>query len=225
MAQTVLTCIYLHDPSRLNGEVSPILDAFCRATAAFTHAVHSIILRADIYEEEDYVANLFEFEFGNQQTGTQHVVYASVFHASVLVRQDGNEATGNLIFFLPSSSSPSETSKKALAKSFKGAEGALVGFKAGKLPESNEFAPYADALLCRLKFRVHLHDALAAMERTDQDGLPTARNHLEKYCEGLIISDFMDNFALRMFSIFALLALLQGQRGARESKADAFFRK
>lgn len=71
LAQTVLTCLYLHDPSLACGTepASPLLEALVRFTAATVHAVHSVIIRADIYEEEDFVSNLYDFSFQSHENG------------------------------------------------------------------------------------------------------------------------------------------------------------
>jgi hypothetical protein len=71
LAQTLLTCLYLHQPSLACGTdpPAPLLEAFVRFSAAVVHAVHSVIIRADIYEEEDYVANLYDFSFQSHENG------------------------------------------------------------------------------------------------------------------------------------------------------------
>lgn len=59
LADTVLSCLYVHCPERLEGMRSPVLRAFCNGVRASIGLVRAMVLQADIYEEEDFAPHPF----------------------------------------------------------------------------------------------------------------------------------------------------------------------
>ena len=58
LAQTVLTCLYVHDLRR-TAEGNPVLGAFCAATWHAVCAVKTILETSSVHEEEDFVTYTF----------------------------------------------------------------------------------------------------------------------------------------------------------------------
>lgn len=63
LAQTVLTCLYLHDPLRVEDER---LKAFCIAVLKIVELVMDMVALVDVYEEEDYQSTLYGFSLCSQ---------------------------------------------------------------------------------------------------------------------------------------------------------------
>lgn len=59
LADTVLSCLYVHCPERLDAIRAPVLRAFCNGVRASVGLVIAVVLQADIYEEEDFVPHPF----------------------------------------------------------------------------------------------------------------------------------------------------------------------
>ncbi|GAB5359627.1 hypothetical protein AAMO2058_000559700 [Amorphochlora amoebiformis] len=66
LCHTVLTCVYTH-PEFLEREGIPLpLSAFMHCLLKLCHMVRNVVMRADIYEEEDFTANVFGFELDSK---------------------------------------------------------------------------------------------------------------------------------------------------------------
>lgn len=68
LAQTVLTCLYLHDPLRIKNDK---LKAFCIGISKVVELMMQVIQSVDVYEEEDYHASLLGFSLCADHTAEQ----------------------------------------------------------------------------------------------------------------------------------------------------------
>lgn len=59
LADTILSCLYVQCPERLEAMRSPVLRAFCNGVRASVGLVRALVIQADIYEEEDFVPHPF----------------------------------------------------------------------------------------------------------------------------------------------------------------------
>lgn len=59
LAQTLFTCLYMHRTTILENRY---LEIFCKALIRTAATVRNVVVRADVYEEEDFVAQTFGFE-------------------------------------------------------------------------------------------------------------------------------------------------------------------
>lgn len=68
MAQTVLTCLYLHQPDKIEDKA---MKAFAVAIYKIINLIRSFILRARVYEEEDFQPSNYGYDMYVDMTETK----------------------------------------------------------------------------------------------------------------------------------------------------------
>ncbi|XP_055531475.1 N-alpha-acetyltransferase 35, NatC auxiliary subunit isoform X3 [Wyeomyia smithii] len=68
MAQTVLTCLYLHHPNQIEDK---LIKAFSWAVHKMVNLIRNFILRAGVYEEEDFQPSTYGFDLCMELTETK----------------------------------------------------------------------------------------------------------------------------------------------------------
>nr|XP_040228403.2 N-alpha-acetyltransferase 35, NatC auxiliary subunit [Anopheles coluzzii] len=68
MAQTVLTCLYLHKPNRIECKT---MRSFSIAIQKIINLIRNFIIRANVYEEEDFQHSSFDYNLSEEVTETK----------------------------------------------------------------------------------------------------------------------------------------------------------
>ncbi|XP_031483391.1 uncharacterized protein LOC116252912 isoform X2 [Nymphaea colorata] len=149
LAQTVFSCIYLLRFQRTSSNA--LLHSYCRMVRTTCHAILSVVSDARTHEEED----LFIMAFG------------------LSLKEEGDEKCLSMLSAVEETVCRQLRACKALLSKKKAIED-VEPLQAN--PDLEE--GYCRAVLCRLRFRKHLHHVLTCLRKPQGRGLELARKHI-----------------------------------------------
>ncbi|KAJ1557658.1 N-alpha-acetyltransferase 35 NatC auxiliary subunit, partial [Nowakowskiella sp. JEL0078] len=191
LSQTIFTCIYFHKPSEIQ---NPILRFYVLAVLKCTHLSRKEIMRASVFEDEDFCPDTFGFNLYEEEKekdilkGLQQVEN-SLFHHLKNIRE---KIHGNIE---------------------KGSDEVFELSKGLQFPEERE-SEYAEALLFRISFRKAYLSTLGYFSKNNYElALKNAKQaenliskikntmSLSEYCErDLIMESFDQDMNRKLFT-------------------------